>query len=326
MFWMRNKENSFPICTLIWRPVKDFKTFSYFVHRQDEKRIHVNRNHERRLQCSTCGKSYMNLSHFKRHLKSSSHQKIQAHSFSTASDNTISTGAGISNTEAHTLLSSPNVTKDETEKFKKTGKFKKTNPGEASREESSVKSLPVSLKKAKAGIKKQKYKKPKSCKTTIKANGNGTSNVKVNTGLSAKDKLKKIKQVKQIRKRSYVPKTSYCIVCEKTYAKIKSHFTTEKHKAAIRARRLEKIQQKLKSLETGKNGLTSGPEVIKPFFMLNSYSTEQEISTAHKKIPTSEEVIAISLSDVVFILIINVKMPTIIGILTFMNRINIMLS
>ena len=267
MFWLRNKENCFPICTLIWRPVKDFKTFSYFVHRQDEKRIHVNRNHERRLQCSTCGKSYMNLSHYKRHLKSSSHRKIQAHSFSTASDNTVLTGAGISNTEAHTLLSSPNVTKDETEKFKKTEKYKKTDPGEASREESSVKSLPelaVPVKeKTKAGIKKQKSKKQKSCKATNKANGKGTSDVKVNTGLSAKDKLKKIKQVKQIRKRSYVPKTSYCIVCEKTYAKIKSHFTTEKHKAAIRARRLEKIQQKLKSLDKGRNGLTSGPEIIK---------------------------------------------------------------
>ena len=264
MFWMRNKENSFPICTLIWRPEKDFKTFSYFVHRQDEKRIHVNRNHGRRLQCSTCGKSYMNLSHYNRHLKSSSHQKSQAHSLSSsASDNTTLTG--ILNAEAHTLLSSPNVTKDETEKFKK------SYPGEASKEKGSVKSLPelaVPLKKkAKAGIKKQKSKKPKSCKKTNKANGNGTSDVKVNAGLSAKDKLKKIKQVKQIRKRSYVPKTSYCIVCEKTYTKIKSHFTTEKHKAAIRARRLEKIQQKLKSLDKGKNGLTSG--------------LEHEITTAH---------------------------------------------
>ena len=218
----------------------------------------------------------MNLSHFNRHLKSSSHQKSQAHSFSsTASDNTILTGAGISNTEAHTLLSSQNVTKDAT------GKFKRTYPGEASTEESSVKSLPelaVPVKeKAKAGIKKQKCKKQKSCKTTNKANGNGTSDVKVNTGLSAKDKLKKIKQVKQIRKRSYVPKTSYCIVCEKTYAKIKSHFTTEKHKAAIRARRLEKIQQKLKSLDKGKNGLTSGPEVIKLFSCSTQLSTKFQL-------------------------------------------------
>ena len=32
--------------------------------------------------------------------------------------------------------------------------------------------------------------------------------------------------------------------------------------------------------------------------------------------------LALSLSDVVFIMLINVKMPTIVGILTFMSRIN----
>ena len=36
--------------------------------------------------------------------------------------------------------------------------------------------------------------------------------------------------------------------------------------------------------------------------------------------------LALSLSDVVFIMLINVKMPTIVGILTFMSRINFMLS
>ena len=36
--------------------------------------------------------------------------------------------------------------------------------------------------------------------------------------------------------------------------------------------------------------------------------------------------IALSLSDVVFIMLINVKMPTIVGILTFMSRINFLLS
>ena len=35
---------------------------------------------------------------------------------------------------------------------------------------------------------------------------------------------------------------------------------------------------------------------------------------------------AFILSDVVFIMLINVKMPTIVGILTFMSRINFMLS
>ena len=40
------------------------------------------------------------------------------------------------------------------------------------------------------------------------------------------------------------------------------------------------------------------------------------------KIPTNLEVFALSLSDVAFIMLIDVKMPTIVGILTFMSRIN----
>ena len=36
--------------------------------------------------------------------------------------------------------------------------------------------------------------------------------------------------------------------------------------------------------------------------------------------------LALSLSDVVFIMLINVKMSTIVGILTFMSRINLLLS
>ena len=35
---------------------------------------------------------------------------------------------------------------------------------------------------------------------------------------------------------------------------------------------------------------------------------------------------ALSLSDVVFIMLINVKMPAIVGILTFMSRMNFVLS
>ena len=53
--------------------------------------------------------------------------------------------------------------------------------------------------------------------------------------------------------------------------------------------------------------------------MLNS--TEHEISTAHKtKILTNKEVsflLAFSLSNVVFIMLMNVKLPTIVGILKF---------
>ena len=65
-----------------------------------------------------------------------------------------------------------------------------------------------------------------------------------------------------------------------------------------------------------------GPEVIKLF----SFSTEQEISNLIKtKILKSEE-ISLSLSDVVFVMLINVKMPTTVGILIFMSRINFVLS
>ena len=42
------------------------------------------------------------------------------------------------------------------------------------------------------------------------------------------------------------------------------------------------------------------------------------------KIPTIEEVL--SLSDVVFNMLINVELPTIVSILTFMSRINFVLS
>ena len=44
------------------------------------------------------------------------------------------------------------------------------------------------------------------------------------------------------------------------------------------------------------------------------------------KIPTNKECLALSVSDVVLIMLINVRMPTIVGILTFMSRINFVLS
>ena len=44
------------------------------------------------------------------------------------------------------------------------------------------------------------------------------------------------------------------------------------------------------------------------------------------KIPTIKEVLALSLADVVFIMLINVEMPTIVGILIFLSRINFLLS
>ena len=55
--------------------------------------------------------------------------------------------------------------------------------------------------------------------------------------------------------------------------------------------------------------------------MLNS--TGHEISIDHKiKNGGKKQFLDLSLSDNVFIMLINVKMPTIVGILTFMSRIN----
>ena len=44
------------------------------------------------------------------------------------------------------------------------------------------------------------------------------------------------------------------------------------------------------------------------------------------KIRQMKKLLSLSLSDVLFIVLINVKMPTIVGILTFMSRINFVLS
>ena len=58
--------------------------------------------------------------------------------------------------------------------------------------------------------------------------------------------------------------------------------------------------------------------------MLNS--TVHEISTAYNNKMLKKYFHALKHSDVVFILFINVKMPTIVDVLTFMSRINSMLS
>ena len=65
------------------------------------------------------------------------------------------------------------------------------------------------------------------------------------------------------------------------------------------------------------------PRGYKTFFMLNI--TDKEISNAHKQ-KNTDKCLALSLSGVVFIMLINVKMPLIVGILTFMSRINFVLS
>ena len=58
--------------------------------------------------------------------------------------------------------------------------------------------------------------------------------------------------------------------------------------------------------------------------MLNK--TEHEITTAHKTKMLTNKDFSLKFSDVVFILLINVKMPTSVGILTFMSMINLILS
>ena len=67
------------------------------------------------------------------------------------------------------------------------------------------------------------------------------------------------------------------------------------------------------------------PRDYKTFFMLNS--TEHEISNAHKKLSDEKIMIFLALKPShVPVLLINVKMPTIVGILTFMSRIYFVLS
>ena len=65
------------------------------------------------------------------------------------------------------------------------------------------------------------------------------------------------------------------------------------------------------------------PQGYKTFFMLNSTELSEKFQLLIKSnMPTDKEVSCFSLSRVVFIMLINVKMPTIVGILTFMSRIN----
>ena len=68
------------------------------------------------------------------------------------------------------------------------------------------------------------------------------------------------------------------------------------------------------------------PRGYKTLFMLNS--TEHEIPNAHKNKKTGQikKFLALSLAGAVFIMLINVKMQTTVGILTFMSRINFVLS
>ena len=65
---------------------------------------------------------------------------------------------------------------------------------------------------------------------------------------------------------------------------------------------------------------------LKTVFMLNSI--EHEISTAHKakRLKNKDFLPSNSHKLIVFIMLINVKMPTVVGILTFMSMKNSILS
>ena len=67
------------------------------------------------------------------------------------------------------------------------------------------------------------------------------------------------------------------------------------------------------------------PEVIKLFSCSTQLSTKflLLIKLKYRQI---KNFLALSLSYVVFIMLMNVKMPTIVGILTFMSKIKFMLS
>ena len=71
----------------------------------------------------------------------------------------------------------------------------------------------------------------------------------------------------------------------------------------------------------------TGSEVIKFLSGLTQLSTKFQL-LINANIPTKKTFLALSLSDAVFIMQINVKMPTNVNvaILTFMSRINIVLS
>ena len=69
-----------------------------------------------------------------------------------------------------------------------------------------------------------------------------------------------------------------------------------------------------------------GPEVIKLFSCSTQLSTKFQLLIILKYRQIKKKFLALSLSSVVFIMLINVKMPTSVGSLTFMSRISFVLS
>ena len=112
--------------------------------------------------------------------------------------------------------------------------------------------------------------------------------------------------------------------------------------------RMKRVKQNLKFLIlmlvffiSSQLNLTSGPEVIKLFSCSTQLSTKfqrlikvsngAKIRNRYNQVPhlkyrQLKKCIALNLSDVVFIMLKNVKMPTIVGILTFMSMVNFVLS
>ena len=80
---------------------------------------------------------------------------------------------------------------------------------------------------------------------------------------------------------------------------------------------------KCNSESSAKNREVSGPKVTK-LFTLNS--TEQDISVGQTKILKNNHFMLFKLSDAVFIMLINIKMPTTVDILIFISMINLLLS
>ena len=69
-----------------------------------------------------------------------------------------------------------------------------------------------------------------------------------------------------------------------------------------------------------------GLEVIKLFLCSTQLSMKFQLLIKSTMLKKKKNFLAFKLSGIVFIMPINVKMPTIVGILTFMSKINFMLS
>ena len=74
------------------------------------------------------------------------------------------------------------------------------------------------------------------------------------------------------------------------------------------------------------NNVHSGPKVINPFSCSTQLSTKFQLLIKTKVPANKSFLFALSLSDVVFIMLIIVKMPHIVSILTFMSSIKFVLS